>query len=149
MVSVRLRQRTVALACALACGGLLAQVDEVARYESLAHELRCLVCQNQSLADSSADLAQDLKREVKNLIGQGKSDAEIKAFLQARYGDFVLYSPPLKSNTVLLWGAPFAALLLGAGIAMMLLRKRQGAASNAASGRLTDEERRELDERLK
>jgi cytochrome c-type biogenesis protein CcmH len=146
---IGLRRLIVAAGCMLAWSVTLAQVDEVARYEAIAHELRCLVCQNQSLAESNADLAQDLKREVKTLIAQGQSDADIKRFLQARYGDFVLYSPPLNANTWLLWGAPFAALLLGAGIATAMLRKRQRTAAGEADSVFSDEERRELDERLK
>jgi cytochrome c-type biogenesis protein CcmH len=127
-----------------------AQTNE-ARYEHLAHELRCLVCQNQSLAESSADLAEDLKREVKGLIAQGKTDTEIKTFLSSRYGDFILFKPPVQRNTWILWFAPFAALLGGGAIAFALLRKRRqpADATNAAPQPvLSEAERRELDERL-
>ncbi|MEO8739550.1 MAG: cytochrome c-type biogenesis protein [Casimicrobiaceae bacterium] len=85
-----------------------------ARIRKLEGELRCLVCQNQTLADSNADLAGDLRREVRTLAGSGKSDDEIKAYLVARYGDFVLYDPPVKTTTWLLWGGPFALLVGGA-----------------------------------
>jgi cytochrome c-type biogenesis protein CcmH len=125
------------------------QAKSIARYESLAHELRCLVCQNQSLADSNADLAQDLKREVKTLIAQEKSDIEIKNYLQARYGDFVLYSPPVQSNTFFLWGGPFAALALGAGVALFMVRKRQRINRESGASLLSEDERAELEERLK
>lgn len=85
-----------------------------ARLKLLEEELRCLVCQNQSLADSNAPLAEDLRREVRELAATGKSDDEIKQFLVARYGDFVLYRPPVKSTTWLLWFGPL--VLLGTGI---------------------------------
>jgi cytochrome c-type biogenesis protein CcmH len=123
-----------------------------ARYEQLAHELRCLVCQNQSLAESSADLAEDLKREVRSLIAQGKTDPEIKTFLSARYGDFILFKPPVQSNTLILWFAPFAALLGGAVVAFFVLKKRRyspKSAENAPQVLLSDDERAELEARLK
>ena len=80
-------------------------------YENLVRELRCLVCQNQSLADSDADLAKDLRTEVYNIIQSGKSEEDAVKFLVDRYGDFVLYNPPLKPATTLLWLGPFALLL--------------------------------------
>ncbi len=123
-----------------------------ARYEQLAHELRCLVCQNQSLAESSAELAEDLKKEVKGLIAQGKSDQEIKAFLSARYGDFILFKPPVQSNTLILWFAPFAALLGGAVVGFIVLKKRRNASKSspfAPQVSLSEAERAELDARLK
>ena len=96
-----------------------------ARLKTLAVELRCLVCQNQTLADSNAPLAEDLRREVREMIAKDMSDREIIDFLVARYGDFVLYRPPLKTTTTLLWVGPF--LLLGAGAAGLVfaLRRRQ------------------------
>jgi cytochrome c-type biogenesis protein CcmH len=104
-----------------------------ARFNAIAEELRCLVCQNESLASSRADLAMDLKREVREQVRAGKSDAEIRAFLVARYGDFVLYRPPLKESTLLLWGGPFALLVAGfAGVALFV-RRRRGAAAAALS----------------
>ena len=100
---------------------------------ALAEELRCLVCQNESLAASRADLAMDLKREVRELIRGGKSDAEIRDFLVQRYGDFVLYRPPLKESTLLLWVGPFMLLVAGfAGVAIFV-RRRRGAQSAALS----------------
>ena len=94
------------------------------RLKNLEEELRCLVCQNQTLADSSAPLAQDLRREVREQAELGKSDAEIKQYLVARYGDFVLYKPPVKPTTWLLWFGPFAFLLGGALIWFVVLRRR-------------------------
>lgn len=102
---------------------------EEKRFNHLAAELRCLVCQNESLADSSAPLAQDLRREVKQLMDSGKSDAEIKAFLTDRYGDFVLYRPPFKSLSALLWIAPFAVLGFGVMLSLRALRARKSAAA--------------------
>ncbi|MBI4986310.1 MAG: cytochrome c-type biogenesis protein CcmH [Rhodocyclales bacterium] len=90
----------------------------------ISEELRCLVCQNESLAGSRADLAQDLRREVRNLIKAGKSDAEIKEFMVSRYGDFVLYRPPLKPTTWLLWIGPFVLLLAAVGGLIAYLRRR-------------------------
>ena len=97
-----------------------------ARLMALARELRCLVCQNESLADSQADLAQDLRREIRELMRQGKSDAEIKRYLTDRYGDFLLYRPPVKSTTWFLWFGPFLLLIGGvAGFVYFLLRRRR------------------------
>lgn len=95
------------------------------RLVNIAGELRCLVCQNESLAGSQADLAKDLRREVRGLIKEGKSDDEVKDFLVSRYGDFVLYRPQIKPETYLLWGGPF--VLLAAGIAGLIrfLRRRE------------------------
>jgi cytochrome c-type biogenesis protein CcmH len=95
-----------------------------ARLKKLETELRCLVCQNQTLADSNADLAEDLRREVRALAAAGKSDDEIKAYLVARYGDFVLYNPPVKPTTWLLWFGPFALAVGGAGLWWVILRRR-------------------------
>lgn len=91
----------------------LSELDEV-RYHALIQELRCLVCQNQNLAESNAPLAQDLKQQVSEMLLAGKSDTEIKDYLIARYGDFVLYRPPFKPLTWLLWLGPF--VLLGFGL---------------------------------
>lgn len=95
------------------------------RVMKLAAELRCLVCQNQSLADSHADLAIDLKNQVRSQIREGRSDAEIREYMVARYGDFVLYSPPWKATTVLLWAGPFVLLLAGVLALVVYLRKRR------------------------
>lgn len=95
------------------------------RLNSIAEELRCLVCQNESLAGSRADLAMDLRRELRNLIRQGKSDQEIREFLVTRYGDYVLYRPPVKPTTWLLWIGPFVLLLAALAGLIFFLRNRQ------------------------
>jgi len=95
------------------------------RMIGLAENLRCLVCQNESLASSHAELAEDLRREVREQMSKGKSDKEIIDYLVARYGDFVLYQPPMKSYTILLWFGPFALLLAGVGLLLFQLRKRR------------------------
>lgn len=89
-----------------------------ARLDKLAKELRCLVCQNETLADSRADLAEDLRREIREKMREGMTDQQVKAYLVHRYGDFVLYRPPVKSTTWLLWFGPF--LLLGGGVAGLI-----------------------------
>jgi cytochrome c-type biogenesis protein CcmH len=105
-----------------------------ARAMKLAAELRCLVCQNQSLAESHADLAIDLKNQVREQLRAGRSDAEIRDYMVQRYGDFVLYSPPLKATTALLWAGPFVLLLAGAvGLVAYLRRRRQLVAQPALS----------------
>lgn len=95
------------------------------RMVGLADKLRCLVCQNESLASSHAPLAEDLRREVRELMQKGMSDQEIKDHLVARYGDFVLYEPPMKNSTLLLWLGPFALLLGGMGMLVFQLRNRR------------------------
>jgi len=102
------------------------------RMIGLAEKLRCLVCQNESLASSHADLAEDLRREVRELMQKGMSDQEILDYLVARYGDFVLYEPPMKSYTMLLWFGPFALLLIGGGVLVYQLRKRKSQVPEAA-----------------
>ena len=96
-----------------------------ARLKTLAVELRCLVCQNQTLADSNAPLAEDLRREVREMIAKDMSDRDIIDFLVQRYGDFVLYRPPWKASTTLLWLGPFLLLIAGATALVLVLRKRQ------------------------
>lgn len=97
--------------------------EQEQQYNRMIDELRCLVCQNQNLADSNSDLAQDLRQEVYEMIQKGDSDEEIIDFMVARYGDFVLYRPPLKATTVLLWVGPF--LILGVGIIVLLIHIRK------------------------
>lgn len=118
---------------------------QLERYQTLIYELRCLVCQNQNLADSDADLAADLRREVYRMIVAGKSDDAIIDFMVTRYGDFVLYRPPLKAKTVLLWAGPFVLAI--AGLAVLLVQLRQRKARSSATP-LSDEERQRLDEML-
>jgi len=96
------------------------------RMIGLAENLRCLVCQNESLASSHADLAEDLRREVREQMQKGLSDQQIIDYLVSRYGDFVLYDPPVKKSTLVLWYSPFVLLLLGVGVLIYQLRKRKG-----------------------
>ena len=110
------------------------------RFQNLTRELRCLVCQNENLADSNADLARDLRHEVFNLMQQGKSDEEIKQYLVDRYSDFVLYDPPVKGGTLLLWFGPLAILLAGAGVVVMTVRRRSRAAPVAVANDKPTEE---------
>ncbi|MEY4212019.1 MAG: hypothetical protein RL458_244 [Pseudomonadota bacterium] len=112
-----------------------AQAQETAspeRLKRLSEELRCLVCQNQTLADSNADLAVDLKRQIETLLVQGQSDNQIRDYMVARYGDFVLYRPPLQGNTLLLWIGPFA-MLAGGGLLWWLIQRRNRLNRPAAS----------------
>jgi cytochrome c-type biogenesis protein CcmH len=95
-----------------------------ARYEHINRELRCLVCQNQTIADSNATLAQDLRREVKEMIAAGKTDDEIREFMIARYGDFVLYRPRMTATNFLLWAAPVLLLLIGSFIGIRYIRRQ-------------------------
>jgi len=105
-----------------------------ARYEKLVHELRCLVCQNETIADSNASLAGDLRRELREMIQAGRSDADIRAFLTERYGDFVLYMPPVTPRTWLLWAAPALLLFGGAAIAaLVVVRRVRTARANPAA----------------
>ena len=98
--------------------------SQEARFQQLAEELRCLVCQNQSLADSHADLAGDLRREIYQKMQQGASNEEIVDFLVQRYGDFVLYRPPMQPTTYLLWFGPVLLLLFGFGVFIVAMRRR-------------------------
>jgi cytochrome c-type biogenesis protein CcmH len=111
------------------------------RLMEISAELRCLVCQNQTIADSNADLALDLRREIRGMIQQGKSDQEILDFMVARYGDFVLYRPPVQNNTALLWFGPLLILVLGLFALVRYLRRRNVAATAAAGGGLSEAER--------
>ncbi|MEI7842678.1 MAG: cytochrome c-type biogenesis protein [Gallionellaceae bacterium] len=102
------------------------------RMIGLAEKLRCLVCQNESLASSHAELAEDLRREVREQMNKGLTDQEIIDYLVSRYGDFVLYQPPVKSYTLLLWFGPFALLLVAGGALFLQLRKRRQAVPEIA-----------------
>ena len=101
-----------------------------ARMVHITSELRCLVCQNQTIADSHADLASDLRRQVREMLQQGRSDRDIIDYMTARYGDFVLYRPPLKATTWLLWFGPGLLLVVGVAAFVLILRRR---------GRLSDD----------
>ena len=109
----------------LLTGSVLAQNTDIdKRVTALAHELRCLVCQNQTLADSNAPLAVDLRNQIREQLAAGASEREVVDFMVARYGDFVLYRPPFKATTLALWIGPFVFLLAGAWLLRRLLRRR-------------------------
>ncbi|MEO8309975.1 MAG: cytochrome c-type biogenesis protein [Caldimonas sp.] len=112
-----------------------------ARMVRITSELRCLVCQNQTIADSNASLAVDLRREARSLLKQGKSDAEVIDYMTARYGDFVLYRPPLRATTFLLWFGPALMLVGGGAVLLVVLRRRSRMAAEAfdADDELADE----------
>lgn len=116
-----------------------------ARLKHLAVELRCLVCQNQTLADSNAPLAEDLRREVREMITKNLTDQEIIDFLVSRYGDFVLYRPPWKAATVLLWLGPFLLLGAGASALVVALRRRTRRPLDVP---MTEAERRRVEQLL-
>jgi cytochrome c-type biogenesis protein CcmH len=119
------------------------------RLMAISEELRCLVCQNESLAGSRADLAQDLRREVRELLKAGKSDQEVKDFLVSRYGDFVLYRPQVKPTTYLLWAGPFLLLLAGLFGLIRFLRARAATADPKEALPLSDAERARAEALLK
>jgi cytochrome c-type biogenesis protein CcmH len=104
--------------------GQLANPELQKRFERITQELRCLVCQNESIADSNVELAADLRRQVREMLVAGKGDDAIFTFMTDRYGEFVRFAPPLSAKTALIWGAPFLALLLGAAIIYRVVRQR-------------------------
>jgi cytochrome c-type biogenesis protein CcmH len=115
------------------------------RLVAISSELRCLVCQNESLSGSHAELANDLRREIRTLISDGKSDSEIMDFMVSRYGDFVRYRPPLKGTTLLLWFGPGLLLVGGLGALVLYLRRRDKAIAEAP---LSPEEQRQAERLL-
>ncbi|MDR0996883.1 MAG: cytochrome c-type biogenesis protein CcmH [Zoogloeaceae bacterium] len=142
-------------AVALSCLATLAQAEEArpvaadpvaeARLQALAGELRCLVCQNETIAASNAELAQDLRRQIRQMIQTGKSDADIRKYMVDRYGDFVLYKPPFQSNTLLLWFLPPALFLAAVAILLLYIRRR----GQTRPAELSEEARRRAAELLK
>jgi cytochrome c-type biogenesis protein CcmH len=116
------------------------------RMRALTEQLRCLVCQNETLADSRADLAEDLRKEIREQMKACKSDQEIIAFLTQRYGDFVLYKPPVKATTYLLWFGPFVLLFAGTGVLYRYLKKRRELIDEKP---LTTDERKRAEEILR
>jgi cytochrome c-type biogenesis protein CcmH len=98
--------------------------ERQARYEQMIHLLRCVQCQNQSIADSPVGLAADLRRDVREMIAAGRTDDEIRRFMTDRYGDFVLYDPPLSTRTLILWAAPGLFVLLGVGAVVRVIVRR-------------------------
>jgi cytochrome c-type biogenesis protein CcmH len=118
--------RVFALVLALAGTPVFAQNPELdKRVAALAEELRCLVCQNQTLADSNAPLAVDLRNQIREQLAKGASERDVREFMVARYGDFVLYRPPLKASTIVLWIGPFILLLAGAFLLIRQLARRR------------------------
>ena len=135
--------RAVVLAALLVLAGQALAIDTEAafddpvlqhRYENINRELRCLVCQNQTIADSNATLAQDLRREVRDMIAAGKTDDEIREFMIERYGDFVLYRPRMTAQNFLLWAAPVLLLLIAAVVLVRVVRRRAQESDNEADG---------------
>lgn len=122
-----------AMALAVAVDKPLDDPAQEERARAIHKELRCLVCQNQSIEDSNADLARDLRLLVRERIAKGDSDQETVDFIVARYGDWVLLTPPVQSNTLLLWGAPLLLVLLGAGGLVFWYRRHRAAAGGADS----------------
>lgn len=135
---------TMMLCWALGPGGVAAQVPAdskaaplsadpalEARVLKIAEELRCLVCQNETIAASQADLAKDLRQQIREQLTQGRTQPQILEFMAQRYGDFVLYRPPLKFSTVLLWAGPFVLLLVAAVVLLMNIRQRDPQAEAA------------------
>jgi cytochrome c-type biogenesis protein CcmH len=124
--------RALAFALLVLVAGVAGAVDPTqlpdpklqARYASLTHELRCMQCQNEAIADSPVDLAADLRSQVKEQLLAGKSDDEIRAWMAARYGDFILFRPRYSLRNAWLWGAPFVLLLIGAWVSFRIVRQR-------------------------
>jgi cytochrome c-type biogenesis protein CcmH len=136
----------------LLCVGALAKeaapvaADTVleARVTAITAELRCLVCQNQTIADSHSGLAEDLRNQVREQLRKGASDAQVLQFMTDRYGDFVLYRPPLKGSTVLLWAGPAAFLAIGLGALMLVLRRRSKLAPDRFEAEVDDDNDRAI-----
>jgi cytochrome c-type biogenesis protein CcmH len=141
ILSALLSSLALSPALAVSPDELLADPKLEARARAIASELRCLVCQNQSIDDSDAPLAKDLRLIVREKLKEGASDADVRAFVVARYGDFVLLRPPVKPETLLLWAAP--AIALGAGALALYFGARRGRRS-AGGGGLTEAERSQL-----
>lgn len=119
------------------------------RFRVLTEELRCPKCQNQNIADSNAPIANDLRREIHRMLDEGQSDEQIVDYLVARYGDFVMYRPPLTGKTLLLWFGPAALLLLALLVVLSIVRRRRQAASApTVTAELSDAERQRLSQLL-
>lgn len=113
-----------AMARALDANGQLEDPALQSRYEQITKDLRCLVCQNESVADSNAPLAEDLRRQVREMLIAGKSDDAVFDFMTARYGDFVRYNPAPRGKMLLIWGAPFVMVLIGGAVVFRIVRQR-------------------------
>jgi cytochrome c-type biogenesis protein CcmH len=124
LVSATAAPATVAVVPAVDANGQLRDHALQTRFERITKELRCLVCQNESIADSNVELASDLRRQVREMLVAGQSDDSIFDFMTDRYGEFVRFSPPLEAKTLVIWGAPFVMLLLGGVIVFRIVRQR-------------------------
>ncbi len=124
LTSVRAAPTAMDMQAAVDANGQLVDRDLQARFEHIAGQLRCLVCQNESIADSNVELASDLRRQVREMLVAGKSDDAIFNYMTDRYGEFVRFSPPLEPKTLLIWGAPFIVLIVGVGIIVGIVRRR-------------------------
>src|ERR671914_896850 len=123
--------RSAIFMLAMLAGGVCAQSPELEkRVNALAEELRCLVCQNQTLADSNAPLAVDLKNQIREQLAKGASERDVVDFMVARYGDFVLYRPPFKASTVALWLGPFVFLVVGVWVLLRRISRRRAPESS-------------------
>ena len=147
--------KIISLVCLLGLSGFVFAIGEYREftspeqqetYESLTSELRCLVCQNQTIADSNAELAGDLRRQVYEMLKQGKSREDIVRFMTDRYGDFVLYKPPFKPLTGLLWLGPLLFLLIGLIIVFAVIRKKKNQEKTVLSTEQHEKIRSLLDE---
>ncbi len=148
--------RLISLACLLVLfsntsnarieGRQFDDASQEALYGTLIQELRCVVCQNQNLSDSNAELAQDLREKTYNMVVSGKTSDEIKDYMVARYGEFVLYRPPLNIQTIVLWVGPFIILLCGVWIAVINIRKRNQLVSDDESDQQRQQARKILEE---
>ena len=132
-----LRLLAVLVSVAVTCSALAIDVETIsdpqlrARYETITEELRCLVCQNQTIGDSNAELAVDLRNQVREMLEAGATDAEIRDYMTERYGDFVLYKPPLKPRTWALWFAPAIALVVAFAVVLRIVRRHQSRPAEA------------------
>ena len=120
------------------------EADQEEIYKKLIEELRCLVCQNQNLADSNAELAQDMRRKTYELVTAGKNEKEVADYMVQRYGDFVLYKPPMQTNTLLLWAGPFIIFLVGMIVLVRFIRRKPA----AADATLSNEDRARAEQML-
>jgi len=125
----------------------LANAEQEARAQALFEDIRCVVCQHESIADSPAGVASDMRRWVRDRIAEGQTDAEVRDGLVARYGDYVLFTPPVRPGTLLLWGLPLVLVLAGAGVLVWSVRRRDDAAEPDAD--LTAAERTRVDNLLR
>lgn len=150
----QIRYYTVLLVCLMMSSAVFSAVevkefssDELReRFQVLVHELRCPKCQNQNLADSDSPISADLREEIYRMLEGGSSDQEIEDFLVARYGDFVMYRPPVKKNTLMLWLAP--GLLFVVGVFVVLMVRRRQVATGTYSVELEEKELEQLDQLL-